>query len=131
VSQGRDNLRWMVGAPPPSSSLRSRGDASLRAIDPSQPPSGGPGHLWLPAEHDEYSFYVMGGGGVSGIRKPDWWGSLWVPSARMRRLAANSSSSEASFNPDEPNLQLLVSSVPKASPPQVGVEASLGILLML
>jgi hypothetical protein len=49
----------------------------------------------------------------------------------MWRLAPNSSPSKARFNPDEPNLQLSESSIPKASSLPVGVEASLEVLPML
>jgi hypothetical protein len=48
----------------------------------------------------------------------------------MRKLTPNSSPLKVKFNPNETNLLHLVSSVPKASPPQVGAEASLENLLM-
>jgi hypothetical protein len=43
----------------------------------------------------------------------------------------NSSPSKVMFNPDESNLQFLVSFILKASPPWVGVEASLKLSLTL
>jgi hypothetical protein len=55
----------MVSAPPPASSVRPRGDVSLCAIGPPQPPRGGPEHLRLLVKHDEYSFCV-----IEGIENP-------------------------------------------------------------
>jgi hypothetical protein len=45
-----------------------------------------------------------------------------------RRLAPNSSLSNARLNPVEPNLRLSMSSLLKVSPPQVGVEKKLLLL---
>jgi hypothetical protein len=59
VSRRHGNLQLTVSAPPLASGIHSPGAASLRAISPSQPPRGGPGHLQLPVKHDNYSFCVI------------------------------------------------------------------------
>jgi hypothetical protein len=38
---------------------------------------------------------------------------------------------KARFSPDEPNLRSMVSSVPKVSPPRVGVEASSFLVVVI
>jgi hypothetical protein len=57
-------------------------------------------------------------------------GCLRWPFAQRRRLTPNSSPSEVRFNPDEPNLRPPVSSLPKLSPPRVGVESKHVSLLL-
>jgi hypothetical protein len=57
------NRQLMGSTQPPAFGIRSCGDVSLRSIDPSQPPCGGPEHLQLPAKHDKYSFCMTEGVG--------------------------------------------------------------------
>jgi hypothetical protein len=57
-----------------------------------------PGHLGLPAKHNVEFFPNM----VENIKDPK--ARLEGVAVRMRRLAPNSSPSEARLNPDEPNL---------------------------
>jgi hypothetical protein len=61
MSHGCDNLWLMASVPPPASDLRLCGDASLHAMGLPQPLLGDPGHLRLPAKHDEHSFCVSEG----------------------------------------------------------------------
>jgi hypothetical protein len=61
VLHGHGDLRLMASMPPPASGLCLRGDVSLHAIGPPHSPFGDPGHLWLYAKHDGYSFCVSKG----------------------------------------------------------------------
>jgi hypothetical protein len=75
----------------------------------------------FPAKQDRSSFLTC-----ESVIDPEarLVGSLEVALTWRRRLAPNSSPSKARFNPNEPNLRSLASSVSKESPPRVGVEAS-------
>jgi hypothetical protein len=86
VSHRCGNLRLVTGMAPLACDLRLCGDASLHATDLPQAPLGDPRRLRPPAKPEGCSLRVSG-----GVKNPKTrlWGSLWVPSAMIRRLAPN------------------------------------------
>jgi hypothetical protein len=92
-----------------------------------RPSSGDLWYLCLLAKHSGASFSLYIGVVDS---ESDSWGLLEVALTWRQRLAPNSSPSKARFTPDEPNLWFLASSLPKASPPWVGVGVNLPSLVL-
>jgi hypothetical protein len=95
--------------------------ASLRALALCSRPDLHLGTPWTLSYLQNILWYVE----TSWAQDPYWRGLPEVAFIRRWRLTPNSSPSKAWLNPDEPNLWLSVSSLLKASPPWVGVEAKL------
>jgi hypothetical protein len=101
-------ILWnLVGVTPSARILRLRAPKIFFPTRSPGPLSGDLWHLRLPAKHGGASFTLRIGIETSGFQLV---GLLEVAFAWRWRLAPNCSPSKERFNPDEPNLQSLMSS---------------------
>jgi hypothetical protein len=133
----RSSLRITAGVPPLTriSSLRVSKSFLLACL--SRPSSGDLWCLRLPATRWWHQWFLVKHSGASltlwvdvADSESDLWGLLELAFSWRWRLTPNSSRSKVRFNPDELNLWFPVSSLPKASPPRVGVGVNLPSLLL-
>jgi hypothetical protein len=111
----------MATVMPPACSLHPRGFKSFCPIRSPGPSFGSLQNYWPPTKYSLVYENVMS---LTSQLVGFAWGSLRLEA----KVPPNSSPSKAKLNPDEPNLWLTVSSLPKASPPWVGVEMKLLLL---